>query len=259
MTLSRQQKITTILLALYWPALFVLAHIPIPQVIRRAGVSDKSLHFLAYLIVVFLLWFTVGAGKRVNWRKATPWLVLLIILVYGIIDEWSQGYVAGRSSDVLDFVADLAGTLTGLILFSVFTFWPAGLLVTAAVIFGMTNVAQKNLAELLPVASAVFHLFAYAIFTMLWVQCIDLYSPAIRLRRTKLKRLAAALAAPTVLLLTVKLFSVILGKGFAVRDMLISVVAIVTVVASIYLRALFRRTKETRRKTQAAEDNDCGL
>ncbi|MHC4074050.1 MAG: VanZ family protein, partial [Planctomycetota bacterium] len=169
MTLSRQQKITTIVLALYWPALFVFAHIPIPQVIRRAGVSDKSLHFLAYLILVFLFWFTVGAGRRVNWRKATPWLVLLIILVYGILDEWSQGYVAGRSSDILDFVADLAGTITGLILFSVFTLWPAGLLVTATVIFGMTNVAQKNLAELLPVASAAFHLFAYAIFTMLWV------------------------------------------------------------------------------------------
>ncbi|MHC4330402.1 MAG: VanZ family protein [Planctomycetota bacterium] len=177
MTLSRQQKITTILLALYWPALFVFAHVPIPQVVRQAGVSDKSLHFLAYFILAFLLWFTVSGGKRVNWRKAAPRWVLLTILVYGILDEWSQSYVAGRSCDVLDFFADLAGTLIGLILFSVFTLWPAGLLVTATVIFGMTNVAQKNLAELLPVASAAFHLFAYAIFTMLWVRFIFAGNP----------------------------------------------------------------------------------
>ncbi|TKJ36647.1 MAG: hypothetical protein CEE38_10080 [Planctomycetes bacterium B3_Pla] len=244
MTLSRQQKITTILLALCWPALFVFTHIPIPQVIRRAGVSDKSLHFLAYLILAFLLWFAAGAGKRVNWRKTTPWWVLLIILAYGILDEWSQGYVAGRSSDILDFVADLAGTITGLILFSVFTFWPAGLLVTAAVIFVMTNVAQKNLAELLPVASAAFHLFAYAIFTMLWVQCIDLFSPGTRPRRTKAKWVKAALAGPVVLLLTVKLFSVILGKEFALPDMAISIGAIVAVVAAICLSAPFNKTQD---------------
>lgn len=244
MTLSRQQKITTILLVLYWPTLFVFAHIPIPQVVRQAGVSDKSLHFLAYLILVFLLWFTVSAGKRVNWRKASPWLVLLVILVYGIIDEWSQGYVAGRSSDVLDFVADLAGAITGLILFSVFTFWPAGLLVTATVIFGMTNVAQTNLAELLPVASAAFHLFAYAIFTVLWVQCVDLYLPAIRLKRTKAKWTKAALAGPVVLLLTVKLFSVILGKEFTLPDMTVSIGAILAVVAAIRLSVSFEKTQD---------------
>ena len=244
MTLSRQQKITTIVLVLYWSVLFVFAHIPIPQVVRQAGVSDKSFHFLAYLILVFLLWFTVSAGKRVNWCRASPWLVLLIILVYGIIDEWSQSYVAGRSSDVLDFVADLAGTITGLILFSVFTFWPAGLLVTATVIFGMANVAQANLAELLPVASAAFHLFAYAIFTMLWAQCIDLFSPGISLKRTKAKWVKAALAGPVVLLLTVKLFSVILGKEFALPDMTISIGAIVVVVAAICLSASFNKTQD---------------
>lgn len=259
MTLSHQQKIAACVLALYWPALFVLAHIPIPHVVQEADVSDKSLHFLAYLILTFLLWSVVSGNQKVNWRQASPWLVLFVILVYGILDEWLQSYVAGRSCDVRDFFTDLAGALAGLILSSFLTFWPAGLLVAATFIFGIANVTRANLAELLPVTNALFHLFAYAIFTMLWIQCVHFFGPAIRLRRTKLKWLIAALAAPTVLLLTVKLFSVILGKGFAVRDMLISVGAIVTVVASIYLRALFRRTKETRHKTQAAEDNDCGL
>ena len=247
MALSRQQKITTIVLVFYWPALFVLAHVPIPQLVRRAGVSDKSLHFLAYLILAFLLWFAVSGDKKVCWRRAAPWWVLLIIVAYGILDEWLQGCVVGRSCDVRDFFADLAGTVTGLILFSVFSFWPGGLLVTATVIFGVTNIARANLADLLPVTNAIFHFFAYAIFTMLWVQYMRLFLP--KKEAPSIEWLVAALTAPTVLLFTVKLFSVILGKAFVVRDMLISVGAIVAVVATIYLTALFRKKEDTRHKT----------
>ena len=55
MALSLRRKLTVIVLALYWPSLFILAHIPIPKVVREADVSDKSLHFLAYLLLTFLL------------------------------------------------------------------------------------------------------------------------------------------------------------------------------------------------------------
>jgi VanZ family protein len=251
MALSRQQKITAILLAFYWPALFVVAHIPIPQVVRKAGVSDKSLHFLAYLVLALLLWFAVSGDKKVKWRRAAPWWVLFVMVVYGIFDEWSQGYVAGRSCDARDFFADLAGTLAGLILFSACTFWPAALVVTATAIFAVANIARANLADLMPVANAVFHLLAYAILTMLWIQCMHLFLPTIRLRRTKLKWLIAASAAPTAFLLTVELFSVILDKEFSVPEITISAGAIGAVVVASYLRALFY-------KTQDAEDKGFG-
>ena len=246
MALSHQQKIMTILLVLYWPTLFVFAHIPVPQVVRQAGVSDKSLHFLAYLILAFLLWFAVSGGKRVNWRKAAPWRVLLTLLVYGILDEWSQSYVAGRSCDVLDFFADLAGTLTGLAVFSVLTLWPAGLLVTATVIFGMTNIAQANMAQLLPVASATFHLFAYALFSIFWVPCIDLFPPTTCLRRTEARWLMAALAGPTTLLLAVKVVSIILRKEFAPLEMIVSAGAILAVVTTARVSALFHKTQDVQ-------------
>ena len=118
MTLSHQQKITAVLLIFYWIVLFVFAHIRIPQIVREVDVSDKSLHFLGYLILVFLLWFTISAGRRVNWRRAAPWCVLLVMAVYGILDEWLQTYVAGRSCDAWDLLADLTSTITGLIMFS---------------------------------------------------------------------------------------------------------------------------------------------
>jgi VanZ family protein len=245
-TLSHQQKITTVLLAIYWPVLFVFAHIPIPQAVREAEVSDKSLHFLAYFILVFLLWFTVSDGKKVNWRTASPWWVFLIMVGYGIVDEWLQSYAVGRTCDAWDFVADLTSTITGLVLFSIVSFWPAGLVVTAIVILGVANVSRVGLTDTLPAASAAFHFFAYAILTAFWVRCLRLFMPRNRLRPNRIKWLAAVLAAPMGLVLTVKLSCVILGKDFAVPDMIISIGAIAAVVVTIHLAGLFHKVEELR-------------
>jgi len=142
MTLTQPQKIAALVLAIYWPALFILAHIPIPEVIQQADVSDKSLHFLAYLILAFLLRFAVSGEQKMNWRKAAPWLVLFAIIVYAILDEWLQSYVAGRSSDMRDFFADMAGAFSALILCTFLGFWPAALLIATTVIFSITNVER---------------------------------------------------------------------------------------------------------------------
>ena len=237
MALSHRQKLTIISLLIYWPGVFILAHIPIPQLVYEAQVSDKSLHFLAYLILVFLLWFAISPDKKVNWRKAAVWLVLFVVVWYGVVDEVLQGYV-GRNCDVTDFLADLAGTLAGLILFSLFTFWPVLLVVMGTTIFTLTNLTRANLDELLPITNAMFHLFAYGFFTMLWLQYIHLFLP---MKAPKPKWMIAALVLPIGFLLTVKSFSVIFGKDFGVQDVIISVVGITVVVATIYLIALFRR------------------
>ncbi|MHC4626000.1 MAG: VanZ family protein [Planctomycetota bacterium] len=244
MTLSNRQKITGVLLAIYWPALFISAHMPVPKVVLDSDVSDKSLHFLAYLILVFLLWFTVGDGKKVNWRSASPWWVFLTMVAYGVVDEWLQLYAAGRSCSVWDFLVDMTGTLTGLCLFSVLAFWPAGLAVTAITIFSFANVSRTNLADTMPAASAAFVLSAYAILTAFWVQCLHLFAPRNRLRPNKVRWVTAALSAPLALMLTVRLFSVILGKDFPVRDMILSTGAIVAVVVTIGLAGLLREVKE---------------
>ncbi|HUV62262.1 MAG TPA: VanZ family protein [Sedimentisphaerales bacterium] len=246
MALSRQRKITIVLLALYWPTLFVFAHIPIPKVVREAEVSDKGLHFLAYLILVYLLWFSVRGEEKVNWRGIGPWCILAALAVYGVLDEWSQSFVAGRSCDIRDFFADMTGTLTGLILFSIFTFWPAGLSVVAIVIFGLTNVTSANLGDLMPVTSGMFHLFAYATLTILWVQHIRHSRFGARLPKTGINRLAALSAAPMVLLLFVKLFSAIFDRAFGVRDMLISAGGIGAVIAAICLTPLLGRKGKSK-------------
>jgi len=240
MALSRRQKLTIISLLLYWPTIFILAHIRVPQSVREAHVSDKSLHFLTYLGLVFLLWFAIRPDRTVNWRKAAVWWVLLVIVWYGVADELLQDLVVGRSCDVMDFFANLIGALAGLILFTFLTFWPALLVVTGIVIFVSANLTQANLADLLPVANVMlmFHLFAYGFFTMLWIRNMHLF---ISLKAPKPKWLITALALPAGFLLAVQLFSVISSKDFEVWDVIISAVGIATVVGITYLTALFRR------------------
>ena len=247
MTLSHQQKIAACVLALYWPALFVLTHVPIPRVVQEADVSDKSLHFLAYLILTFLLWSAVSINQKLNWRRTVPWLVLTVIVVYGVLDEWLQGYVAGRSCDVWDFFMDLAGALAGLIISSFLTFWPAGLLVVATFIFGITNVTRANLANLLPVTNTVFHLFAYAILTILWINCMHIFSAV---KAPKVRWLILAIACPTGFLIIDKSFSIIAGKELAFSDIIIAFGAIAAVVTVFYSRALFHKTQGSNAKSR---------
>jgi len=238
MTLSLRQKLIIISLLLYWPAIFVLAHIPIPQLVYKAQISDKTLHLVVYLILVFLLWFAVSPDRRVNWRKATVWWVFLITAGYGGVDELLQGCV-GRSCDIKDFLANLAGVTGGLILFSFLTFWPALFAVTGITIFCLTNLARANLAELVPVTNTMFHLFAYAVFTMLWIRQVH---PLLS-KTSKPKRLIIALAVPISLLLVVKLFSVISGRYFTVFDVIISG----TGIAAVAVGYVFICSKRLRR------------
>jgi VanZ family protein len=246
MALSRRQKLTIIALVLYWPVLFILAHIPIPQLVREADVSDKGLHSLAYLILTFLLWSAINPDKKVNWRPrsclrqedAGAWWILLVVVLYGICDEVLQGFIRGRSCDAMDFVADLAGTLTGLIILSIFTFWSACLVVTGITIFGLTNIPRVNIAELLPMAKIAFLFLAYTFFTLLWIQYLDNFPT---LKAQKFKWLMGALILPIGFLLAVKLGALVLCRSFTITDLIVPVVGITTVVGTSSLIAFFRQ------------------
>jgi hypothetical protein len=231
MAKSWRHRTTIILLILYWLALIILAHIPMPQYVRKAGVSDKSLHFLAYLVLTFLLWFAIRPDEKVSWRKAAVWWVLIIVTGYGAVDEVVQSLV-GRTCDATDIAANITGILTGLLLLSFLAFWPAALFVTGIVIFGITNLLRANLAELLPVTNTVYHFLAYAFFSALWLYNMHLHTNR---KSTGIKWFVEALAAPAGLLIIVKIFSAIIGRHFTAPDTIASLGAIVTVVAAVYL------------------------
>jgi hypothetical protein len=184
------------------------------------------IHLGAYLILVFLLWFAVSPDEKVDWNKAAVWWVLLIGAGYGGLDEILQSFV-GRHCNVYDFFTDLAGVGGGLILFSFLRFQPALLAVTGIIIFLLANLARANLTELVPVTNAMFNLFAYATFTILWIWQIHLQAS----KTSRLRQLIIALTVPAGLLLVVRLFSIILGRHFTLFDVLLSIAGIAVVAA----------------------------
>lgn len=76
-----------------------------------AGGLDKVAHFCAYLVLGFLLAYA-AEQLRLSWAVA-----LGLGALYGVLDELHQSIVPGRQADIADWVADLLGTLVGVLLF----------------------------------------------------------------------------------------------------------------------------------------------
>ena len=205
----------------YWIVISILAFMQVPGVVYQAHVSDKWIHFLAYLILVFLLWFSVRPDSKVVWHSWATWLVFAVIVAYGGAVELVQPYF-GRTKDLDDFLANAAGVFVGLIMFAFLAFWQALPAVSAITIFGLTNLAKANLSKLIPITDAVFHFFAYGGFALAWVRFTTLYL----LRTTNSRRLLLTLSVPVGLLLIVKVSSLLLGRHFAMTDLMFAFLGI---------------------------------
>lgn len=64
---------------------------------------DKVAHAVLFGILALALWGTSG-GKR-------PLLAVVITLAFGMLDEWRQQFLPGRSIDWVDLVADGIGAV----------------------------------------------------------------------------------------------------------------------------------------------------
>ncbi len=237
MKLSIRQKLAIIPLLLYWPAIFILTHMSPRTVSRwvyRFRLSDKMMHFLAYFVLAFLLWFVISPEKKVRLRRATTWWVLLIVAVYGVIDEVLQHYVS-RSPDVFDFLADLAGAASALIVLAIFPFYPAALTLAATAIFVITNFMELAGDTSKGLIDIIFHLGSYGFFTLLWARYMFHIFPV---RPPQIKWFFGALFVPVIFMLGVESFQVVAGNGFSLSPVLISLAAIFASVIATGLAAL---------------------
>jgi VanZ family protein len=99
--------------AILWAVvIFIASSIPQHSIPQFALLSqDKLLHLLVYFIFTGLLYVALIHQTRFPLLARRPDLwAALIAGVYGVTDEVHQSFV-GRSADVLDLVADLAGAL----------------------------------------------------------------------------------------------------------------------------------------------------
>jgi hypothetical protein len=208
-----------------------LTHIPVPAIAGQSQMSDKTMHLLAYLVLVFFVWLAISPYEKVRWNRAKVWIVLAIIVWYGATDEWLQGKV-GRQVELMDFIWDLGGALLGLAILSALTFWPALLTVSAIFIFAITD--RSVLLNLYPQfhLNTTFHLTAYATLTLIWIQHLDHDGS---FRKTHPTWPLIALSLPIGLLAAVKGIGLYYGKSIWWVDIATAIFGIAITVLISYL------------------------
>ena len=92
-----------------WITLVMLTHIPVPQSAPQIRNLDKLIHLIAYFPLGLLLPTCRVRGCQ------RGWLCLLVIALYGIIDELLQIPV-GRTASVFDWLADMVGATLGFLI-----------------------------------------------------------------------------------------------------------------------------------------------
>ena len=228
-----RQKSALFLLLLYWPGIFVLTHITVPlYMLRQLQASDKALHFLVYFVLIFLLWYSVSSFDKPDWKKKTIWIVFGSLLIYAAADEWIQGLAPGRTRDLVDFLANLAGLSSGLFLLSIFSFHPAVLIASAASIVLFTNAVKIQFTGQLAFIRPLFLLSSFGFFTFFWNKFLSLYLSK-RLSGFKYSLLSAAV--PFFFILLVKFLSQLTGRAFETMDFVLSAVAVSAAILLIFL------------------------
>ncbi|RKZ33935.1 VanZ family protein [bacterium] len=101
----------TIISIVYSIAIFILSASP-----RLGGgiefpFFDKILHFIAFMILAFLL---IRAIKENSSTNKYIFYTIIISALYGISLEVVQYYIPGRECNFWDWIADFVGTLVGI-------------------------------------------------------------------------------------------------------------------------------------------------
>ena len=74
--------------------------------------QDKLFHLVVFGILGFLVMGSLPASPD-GYRLRQLWQVALVVMLYGVSDEFHQYFVPGRSVDVYDVLADTVGGLLG--------------------------------------------------------------------------------------------------------------------------------------------------
>ncbi|OQA00154.1 MAG: VanZ like family protein [Planctomycetes bacterium ADurb.Bin401] len=224
MKLTLEKKVFSFFLVLYWGTLLIITHIPVPLWVRKMGVSDKTMHFAAYLALGLLIWQASSFGLKANWRRLRPWIVSGVLFLYGIADELAQIFIAGRTMDTFDLFSDFLGGAAAMLIVT-FTsgYSTAMILVTISPVFLPAIVKSKLIKQGSFIEEACY--FAgFAIITACWV----FYLTQIRKMNIRnLKDFLLFLVLPSISVLLVKLYALATDKPFEIEEIRLSIIGIV--------------------------------
>jgi VanZ family protein len=98
----------------YMSAIFHVSSLS--EVAIPGGVSDRSGHTVAYLLLAILVVRAVAGGLPARVGRRTATLALLITVGYGLSDEIHQMFVPGRYAELMDVFANTVGSVLGVAL-----------------------------------------------------------------------------------------------------------------------------------------------
>jgi hypothetical protein len=172
MKITREQKFFITILIFYWLGIFAATHIPIPDWTRKMGVSDKTMHFVAYMTLALLLWFGTSFEKKADWRKLRPWLLSGIILLYGMVDEPTQHFVK-RTPDIWDFAADALGLAVAMAMVTVLPGRHTVMVLTIVCPFFLPGLVRTQLIMQGSILEAGVYLAGFVVVTAIWIKYLS--------------------------------------------------------------------------------------
>ena len=102
-------------LILYCVFIFIQSALPSPDFGPSWPLSDKLLHFAGYFVLGVLICRAFSRVPILNTRNKIIIISIAFSTLYGLSDEFHQFFVSARQADYLDFLADLAGSVVGVL------------------------------------------------------------------------------------------------------------------------------------------------
>jgi VanZ family protein len=82
--------------------------------------TRKAAHFTEYAVLAFLARRAFISSSREFLQRYWFQLGLLLVVIYGLLDEFHQSFVPSRTASIYDSMIDIAGGLTVLLIFKFF-------------------------------------------------------------------------------------------------------------------------------------------
>ena len=104
---------------LYMALIFVVSSLeqpPLPMPKFEWLTIDKLYHFIEYAILGGLLALAFVKARPSVMPSKFIWFVAAVLsILYGASDEWHQTFVPGRFATLADWVADVLGSIAGVL------------------------------------------------------------------------------------------------------------------------------------------------
>jgi VanZ family protein len=102
----------------YCGVIFAQSAYPSPDSLSSYPFGDKMMHFLAYALLGGLFFRALNKSFPHWCVSMIALLSVLLTTLYGVSDEIHQSFVAARTAEGMDILADFAGGAFGAIVFA---------------------------------------------------------------------------------------------------------------------------------------------